>query len=366
MSCKPFKDSKKNSLSYLLTKGAIDTFKNIIDINKFRKGNLDLTNQARDKYSIDKGPLFSERTIMTNEKSYYQAVTNNEAFKAINKVINNPTTLFQIENNDVSYAVKAVDKVQSNISKINGWFKQMKDTDAFWKKVQSDLAIPKEQVELLRQSEGDTIEQKLVDFTIKYSYTVKIHTAKIDSKLPSQPHPLDGEKSFTVNGDKYSLISDVYFDEDGASNITKAYKNNNEISFEEYLKGKELAANQEINTSHYSNLTVPGGTNYTENEISTPLITPSIKGHAQFATDNGIGWFRSDDKIENIRERKFDSTEEFEGNITENDLTTGDKTTTRRILEVQSDIFQKSRDIKSAEDIYAEIKKSGELIVDCG
>ncbi len=39
---------------------------------------------------------------------------------------------------------------------------------------------------------------------------------------------------------------------------------------------------------------------------------------------------------------------------------------TRRILEVQSDIFQKSRDIKSAEDIYAEMKKSGELIVDCG
>jgi hypothetical protein len=35
-------------------------------------------------------------------------------------------------------------------------------------------------------------------------------------------------------------------------------------------------------TQHYSNLTVPGGTNYTENEIATPAITPNIKGHAQF------------------------------------------------------------------------------------
>jgi len=51
------------------------------------------------------------------------------------------------------------------------------------------------------------------------------------------------------------------------------------------------------NTKHYANLTVPGGTNYTENEIKTPEITPFIKGHAQFSTDNGIGWFRSDDKI---------------------------------------------------------------------
>lgn len=49
-------------------------------------------------------------------------------------------------------------------------------------------------------------------------------------------------------------------------------------------------------TQHYSDLTVPGGTNYTENEISTPTITYSIKGHAQFATNKGIGWFRSDDR----------------------------------------------------------------------
>ena len=48
-------------------------------------------------------------------------------------------------------------------------------------------------------------------------------------------------------------------------------------------------------TQIYSNLTVPGGTNYTEQEIATPEITPNIKGHAAFSTAKGIGWFRSDE-----------------------------------------------------------------------
>ena len=51
------------------------------------------------------------------------------------------------------------------------------------------------------------------------------------------------------------------------------------------------------NTQHYFNMTVPGGANYAENEISTPGIVPSIKGHAQFSTDFFIVWHRSDDQI---------------------------------------------------------------------
>ena len=38
---------------------------------------------------------------------------------------------------------------------------------------------------------------------------------------------------------------------------------------------------------------------------------------------------------------------------------------TRRILEVQSDIFQKGRDIKSPDEIINELKKSGELQIKC-
>lgn len=104
-------------------------------------------------------------------------------------------------------------------------------------------------------------------------------------------------------------------------------------------------------TQYYSNLTVPGGTNYTENEISTPLITPSIKGHAEFSTDQGIGWFRSDDKVISQMEKRemwspyTESVEEYEeerGSV--------DPIKTRRILELQSDLFQKGRDKKDLVD----------------
>jgi len=167
----------------------------------------------------------------------------NELYNQSSLSIENEFNSNQYEEPKVDFDLKVVNKVQSNISKINGWFKQMKDTDQFWKKVQSDLAIPKEQVELLRQSEGDTIEQKLVDFISKYSYIVEINTAT--SKDLGDLPPI----------------------------------------------GDEI----EENTNYYANLTVPGGTNYTENEISTPGITPSIKGHARFSTPNGVGWFRSDE-----------------------------------------------------------------------
>ena len=105
-------------------------------------------------------------------------------------------------------------------------------------------------------------------------------------------------------------------------------------------------------TEYYSNLTVPGGTNYTENEIATPGITPSIKGHAQFSTDQGIGWFRSDDFViggqfksdtHQSAEPDGSSLEYKENSRTEG----GTPTKTRRILELQSDWGQKQR--KSAE-----------------
>lgn len=110
---------------------------------------------------------------------------------------------------------------------------------------------------------------------------------------------------------------------------------------------------EEANTQHYSSLTVPGGTNYTENELRTPAITPSIKGHAAFATDKGIGWFRSDDKAVNstAKEEEIDaylkrnpqSDRSVAIHNVENDGMHLLSTKTRRILEVQSDLFQKGR-----------------------
>ena len=135
------------------------------------------------------------------------------------------------------------------------------------------------------------------------------------------------------------------------------------------------------NSDYYSNLTVPGGTNYTESEIATPDITPSIKGHAQFATEKGIGWFRSDDQEllksiapVQVTKEEYDAvlnnptnvfgefTEDGETYYTDEnenrrysrnkqgyfrqDVYQPNQAKTRRILEVQSDLFQKGRDRK--------------------
>ena len=44
--------------------------------------------------------------------------------------------------------------------------------------LQQDLQIPKEQIELLKQTKGNTIEDKLVDFAVNYNYTVEVNIAK--------------------------------------------------------------------------------------------------------------------------------------------------------------------------------------------
>lgn len=100
----------------------------------------------------------------------------------------------------------------------------------------------------------------------------------------------------------------------------------------------DFAGNREVPSSHYENMTVPGGVNYRENEIRTPNITPIRQGHAQFSTDNGIGWFRSDDQRsdDNKGKKVLDGAG---GLVQEGQI--GSKT--RRILEVQSDLFQKER-----------------------
>lgn len=101
-----------------------------------------------------------------------------------------------------------------------------------------------------------------------------------------------------------------------------------------------LGPNSESPTAYYSNLTVPGGTNYRENRIITPAIEPSIEGHAQFAERNDIGWFRSDDQVEG---GWFSKGEMADGERLEPGTYSGTSTKTRRILELQSDLFQKSR-----------------------
>ena len=284
----------------------------------------------------------------------------------------------------------------------------------FWKKMQADLGIPKEQIDLMKSFNTENKDELISSLLANYSYVIEINTAKerTDTIKPYQ--------DFSFNNDLYTTHhKNVY---------REYYKNNTQITKEEYDKAfKEFRSNKP--TQYYSNLTVPGGTNYTEQEIATPAITPSIKGHAQFATDQGIGWFRTDDKVsENVEVENryeyygYEAGDERAGDVVEGtrqDLIvpkdkftyngdtyerreplfdeedfgtisyfkngksiTGKEfnevfdainqpTKIRRILEVQSDLFQKGRDKENLEKVNKrkvtqEDIDSGNLLPDVG
>ncbi len=195
-------------------------------------------------------------------------------------------------------------------------------------KIMNELQIPLQQQELLKSYNTRNREQLLTNLLADYSYTIEINTANSQIKGRTSEY---SDESFTNNNSLYE-ISETETD-------TFYYKDHKIISLEEYNKAKQSAdkPTDKIPTQYYSNLTVPGGTNYIENEIATPAIIPSIKGHAQFATENGIGWFRSDDKSDN-------EPSPYKDEPPYGDSLTASTTKTRRILEVQSDLFQKGRD----------------------
>ena len=239
----------------------------------------------------------------------------------------------------VKYMLKGVDILLSD--KAKQIFDKGKKANWDLNKILTELAIPKEQKQLLIELGITDREQLALGLASNYSYTIEINTAK---------------------SNKYANVYNNPFDE-----------------------SEEVTADileQNTPTQYYSNLTVPGGTNYTEQEIATPGITPSIKGHAQFATDKGIGWFRSDEQ-DSLKRKPAKSINEVPNKFTgvnnytvtktkdgwliqhpnqKDELETNEKeileiynygsqeyvsnSKTRRILEVQSDLFQKGRDRK--------------------
>ena len=298
---------------------------------------------------------------------------NSAEFKDALERTGNPLLAeIEIDLENVNYSLKATNLLQS--PKADQFFasatKNKISGDFFWKKMQADLGIPKEQIELLKQYNTTNRDELITNILADYSYAIEINLAK-ESKTELRETSELIQDGFNYDGTPYYITAE-----------------------EEYQA--------EAPTSYYSNLTVPGGTNYTENEIATPAITPSIKGHAQFATDKGIGWFRSDDEVSENVQSEVDyqtygvesgiSGEEIPGTrttrvvpkdkftyagneyekkeplfdeedygtisyfknsklITSNEFyqafdAVNQPTKTRRILEVQSDLFQKGRDKK--------------------
>jgi hypothetical protein len=267
---------------------------------------------------------------------------NSLEFKAALERTGNPLLAqFEIDDAVVKYRLKSVNILDSDkaVQLFNTLEKNKVTGDAFWNKVQNDLQIPKSQIELLKQYNTTNREELITNMLADYSYTIEINTAM---SAFEKTIGINEGYAFIYQGLEYNAFfnpgGDIQYEKDG-----------DPISEREYFEAKKIGENEisSTPTQIYSNLTVPGGTNYTENEVATPAITPSIKGHAQFATDKGIGWFRSDDKAvvtspEDV-EDDIDlwTAKEVNGKVI---VPTNKATKTRRILEVQSDLFQKGRD----------------------
>lgn len=226
---------------------------------------------------------------------------------------------------------------------VEGWFerfyKKEKRPEVFFRKLAQTRA-PKEQIDLLRDwLEGNTaptLNDAISGLISEMAFTVSVDIAKegipkydymvyneMDDYIIDKEDGRDVEKpEFT-----YSVI-----DHDG----TTMFRTSSLAEAENEAKRlNDARPTQPSQTYHF--LSVPGGTNYREVEIRTPGITPGRQGHGDFATEHGIGWFRSDDKEGFIFGAATIEDLEKQAAI---------DTKTRRILEIQSDLFQKERESK--------------------
>jgi len=288
-------------------------------------------------------------------------ITNNPIWEQGDNIFNQ-----QEFNKQLNYKLKVTELLMS--PKGDEIFRKGDKNNWSIDKILQELQVPKQQQELIKSFNTRNREEILTNLLANYSYTVEINTAK-EVRTLSQNEAIQRQGNDKIeegdiveyNGNEYSIyeVEQNFSNEDMMYNFTytlspidnvfdpETNPNGIDIVFNitsEKFKVKRTKNND--NSSYYSNLTVPGGTNYTENEIATPDITPSIKGHAQFATENGIGWFRSDDKGKDLGETKEVNMSDLPDDIddqfeTKKVLT---PTKTRRILEVQSDLFQKGRD----------------------
>ena len=286
--------AKVNSINYLVKYGATNDVRKIIDFQKFDKENDYITGIAETKYGLKLFSIQYEATNYLKDSPYYRekqyttprAIPNEVLFEELDRLIriynmkkdqglNPPDQPMMMRTPEVSYNLKIINglnKISRNKfepEKLQGWLNDLQKQ-----------GVPAQQLEMFKEvaKPGMTKDQIALELAALYSYTVEINIS---------------EDSF-ARTDLWS---------------------GNENDFIPLEKR---------NTQIYSNLTVPGGTNYTEQEISTPLITPTIKGHAQFSTDQGIGWFRSDDKENKVvgwkEEDDFLNSETAEYNpITKND-----------------------------------------------
>lgn len=293
--------------------------------------NLFLTEQQQTQVLTEAFNKYGKELGISKEQ-FEEALFNKEANQMMFKVNETDTS--------VDYTLKVMDILNSDNAK--SIFNKGQKNNWTIEKIMQELQIPKPQRAILKdiydnmtimdtnkKGKSVFIEPSLNDFitavAANYSQPINIKIGRTRKLYPAGS-PFDSNSGeFGYMGNIYELI-----DEDGGPWYLKNGDPITESEFR-YAESKSGVLNQPSNT--YKQLTVPGGSNYREVEISTPGIIPSIKGHADFSTNEGIGWFRTDTENDGLGE-----------------------TETRRILEVQSDLFQKGRDLKDV--IEPEIDES--------
>lgn len=285
------------------------------------------------------GPEALRKALGNPDGYWYKNVKEDEG--SISYVVFDPKNIKSIYNEgsfsqdeNIFYNIKSETAVDFTLKVINALQKTPRKTypsgniQGFYNDLIKQGA-PKNQIDLLKDYilknniQEINVPDLIAGLASEISYTIEINTTK--GQKTKQIYLPEENQYEEVNARNFQTIHQEVWDEGIFEPQTPEFH-------AEVTRRLSYAGNE--NSDYYSYLTVPGGTNYTENEIATPAIVPSIKGHAQFATDNGIGWFRSDDK-----------------NSSTNPSEWGKKI--RRILEVQSDLFQKGRNKEDLiDDIY--------------
>lgn len=264
--------ARENLTSFLEEVGAIGSSGNqILDLDLFRQVNKQIENDLNQSYGIQASPFIEDD--LTGSKTFY---TNDKVFERIDEVRKElglyedriagsyvqGETEFIPPDEHISYKMKVIQALESanvrepNLSpdKYQGFINDITKQGVS----AQQLTLLKESVNRLKETKDKITKQDLItDLLSSASYVVEVETRgyfKYDKMVDRT-----GQGDFEVH------IGDV-------GTFTP--------------------------TQHYSSLTVPGGTLYTENEIRTPGIIPAIQSHASFKSENGIGWFRSDDKIQ--------------------------------------------------------------------
>ena len=121
--------------------------------------------------------------------------------------------------------------------------------ESFWNKMQADLGIPKEQIELLKSFNTQDKGQLIASLLGNYSYTVEINTAKdkveMQKVLNSTVDTFQaGEYYYVRVGNYYSKYKVVDKDTpnakfDQTNNFYFLSKEDNGISYDEYKKALE-------------------------------------------------------------------------------------------------------------------------------